>query len=433
MSRELDFFENGSRNWKARLSVSVEMMRELSRHTDAQVLTRVYTQRMTDLFPIDRQLSLSRRGLEKPWVRITRYSSWQEEIPSELPTEQSPLVQSHLLAQLVYGDEPVIVDDLQLEPDDPAQQYLAGQRSLLAIPHFEQGSACTMVVVTRAAPAAFSREKLPELVWMSNLFGRTVQTLILSEQLQHALDAVDAEMQRMAMIQQSLLPQQLPEIPGLDVAVHYQTTRRAGGDYYDFFPLADGRWGLLIADVSGHGTPAAVLMAITHSLAHTYTGPPAPAGLLLQHINRHLTARYTRTAAAFVTAFYAVYDPATAMLTFVSAGHTLPRWLRSAAGTSELLPVAPRLPLGIFADEIYPERQISLAPGDCVVLLTDGITEALSPEGEPFDLTALERGLQPPHSTAAQLRDAVLLALDRHTHRQPLADDRTLLVLRRRN
>ncbi len=89
-----------------------------------------------------------------------------------------------------------------------------------------------------------------------------------------------------ADIQRSLLPKTIPTIPGLGLAAHYQTSQWAGGDYYDFFPLTDGRWGIMIADVSGHGTPAAVMMAITHSIAHAYPGPPDPPAAMLEHVNQ---------------------------------------------------------------------------------------------------------------------------------------------------
>src|SRR5204863_816635 len=127
--------------------------------------------------------------------------------------------------------------------------------------------------------------------------------------LREAYDAVDDDLRVVADIQRGLLPAKPPAIPTLGVAAHYQTSKRAGGDYYDFFPLPDGRWGMLIADVSGHGTPAAVLMAVLHSIAHTYPGPPTPPGELLRHVNRVLTERYTANSGAFVTAFYAIYDP----------------------------------------------------------------------------------------------------------------------------
>ena len=142
------------------------------------------------------------------------------------------------------------------------------------------------------------------------------------------------------------------------LAAHYQTSHRAGGDYYDFFPLPGGRWGILIADVSGHGTAAAVLMAVTHSIAHTYPGPPTPPGELLKHVNQVLAERYTANTGAFVTAFYAVYDPATRTIAHSSAGHPPPRLKRCADGSLTLLDGQHGLPLGIV-----PDGRVSGGPG----------------------------------------------------------------------
>src|SRR4029079_9044984 len=115
-----------------------------------------------------------------------------------------------------------------------------------------------------------------EHTWMANLFGRATHNLVLRQEVSKAYDSVEKELQVVADIQRSLLPQELPKIPSLQLATHYQTSQRAGGDYYDFFPLDNGKWGILIAAVSGHGTPAAVLMAVTHSIAHTHHGEPDP-------------------------------------------------------------------------------------------------------------------------------------------------------------
>src|SRR5262249_14012835 len=152
--------------------------------------------------------------------------------------------------------------------------YFAGQRSLVAIPLYDQGVALNMVIVMRKEPGAFAKEQVPELVWMSNLFGRATSNLVLAEELRKANAAIDQELKIVGDIQRSLLPGRLPKIPTMDLAASYQPSRRAGGDYYDFFPLPGNKWGILIADVSGHGTPSAVLMAITHTIAHTYPGEP---------------------------------------------------------------------------------------------------------------------------------------------------------------
>ena len=96
------------------------------------------------------------------------------------------------------------------------------------------------------------------------------------------LELQEQELRRAQEIQRSLLPETLPKIPGFELAAHYQTSARAGGDYYDFFQLEDGKWGLFIADVSGHGTPAAVLMAITHAIAHAQPHCQTPPATMLR-------------------------------------------------------------------------------------------------------------------------------------------------------
>ena len=120
--------------------------------------------------------------------------------------------------------------------------------------------------------------------------------------------------------------------------------------------MPDGRCGILIADVSGHGTPAAVLMAITHSIAHAHPGHPEPPGPLLAHINRHLTERYTTDGETFVTAFYGVYDPAGRTFRYACAGHNPPRLMRCATGEITSLDGANGLPLGIDGDQSYEEQ-----------------------------------------------------------------------------
>jgi phosphoserine phosphatase RsbU/P len=422
------FFESTNGDWRKRLTVTVDVMRELSLHTDPQEMQRVYARRMSELFPISRYLTISRRGLEKPAVRVTRFSLWTEEINPWKEPERLPVVRGGLLAELIYGDEPRIIDDLKLAPDDPAAEYLAGQRSLLAIPHYDGGAAMNMVLVTREEPSAFPKERFPELVWMSNLFGRATQSSMLSEKLKASCHAADHEMQSVAKLQRSLLPAALPDVPTLDLAVHYQPSGRSGGDYYDFFPLPKGCWGILIADVSGHGTPAAVLMAITHSLARTYAGPPQPPGLLLSYINRQLALHYTKPAGAFVTAFYAIYDPNRGTLTYANAGHIPPRLIRQADGSRGPLDAPQRLPLGIAEQAEYPDEVLELVPGDQVIFYTDGVTEALNATGEHFGPERLDAILSGKSVGARGMVDAVLRELAAFTSAQPPSDDRTILA-----
>ncbi len=430
MSTTAEFFQAGPRHWRSRLAISVDLMRELSRYSDPDETYQVFARRMTQLYPTARQLSLSRRGLSKPEFRVTRFNLWASTANPYRDADELPVRRGGLLADLLYADEPRVIDDLEaveLSPDDPARGFLHGQRSVLAVPLFDHGTAQNLLVVTRPDPHAFPREQVPELVWMSNLFGRAVQAQVLGDQVRELYAAADYELRAIADLQNSLLPAGVPAVPGLDVAVHYRAADRAGGDYYDFFPLPGGRLGVLLADVSGHGTPAAVLLAITHGLAHAYAGPLDRPGTVLAHLNHHLAAKYTATTGHFVTAVYAVFDPAAGTLTYAVAGHPPPR-LGSAAGWVNGV-AAGRLPLGVSADASYPEQTVPLPAGGVVALLTDGIPDAADRAGEPFGDARLDAALAGDGPAADLVRRAVA-AVDAHAGPQP-GDDRTLLVVRR--
>jgi sigma-B regulation protein RsbU (phosphoserine phosphatase) len=415
-------------DWRERLRLIVTTMREMSRQTDPQEMNRAYRERMRKLRPVDDSLSLSRRDLQYPYYRITRSSRWVEEINPWKDKDRLPLLKGGILADLIYGDEPKMFDDVEIPADDPAAEYLVGCRSMQAIPMYDRGVSLNMVLLLRQEAHAFSREEFPEVVWLTNLFGRVTHNLVLSEQLKTAYVAVDNEMKVVADIQRSLLPAKMPTIPRMDIAASYQTSHRAGGDYYDLFQLPTGLWGLLIADVSGHGTPAAVLMAVTHSLVHTYNGPPMTPGQLLAHINHHLAARYTSHSDTFVTAFYGVYDPADRTLTYASAGHNPPRLKRCIDGSLMQLDAVRGVPLGVFPGETYKEATHRLVPGDQLVLYTDGLTDAYNAAGDMFGVCRLDKALENCNVGADGLLKSVLDAVEAFTEGHPAHDDRTLLV-----
>ena len=341
------FFEPATHNSRARLAVSVELMRELSRYADPDELYAVFSKRMNRLYPTARQLTVGRRGLDRPQFRVQRFNLWKDWVNPYRDSDKLPVYSGGLIGGMIYEDQPRVIDDLVLADRDPAREFFEGQRSLLAIPIFDGGQATTMVIVSREGASAFPREQIPELVWLSNLFARATQTLVLSQQLREANDAAEYELRTIAEMQQSLLPTEVPDVPGLDVAVHYRTANRAGGDYYDFFPLPDGRLGVLLADVSGHGTPAAVLMSITHSLTHARPEAPEHPGEFLAYLNEHLAKRYTLTTGTFVTAVYAVFDPHAGTVTYANAGHDPLRAKLAPSGQFAPLDQIRRLPLGV--------------------------------------------------------------------------------------
>ncbi|HMP15414.1 MAG TPA: PP2C family protein-serine/threonine phosphatase [Gemmatales bacterium] len=223
---------------------------------------------------------------------------------------------------------------------------------------------------------------------------------------------------------------QLPEISNLDIAAYYQTAARAGGDYYDIFPLPDNLWGILIADVSGHGTPAAVLMAVTHSIVHSYPGPATAPGTLLGYVNQRLHDAYTTEVDAFVTAFYGSYDPINQILTYANAGHPQPRVKRCSTGKLFELESEPALPLGIFRDVSFTNHKIQLIPGDQLILYTDGITEAHNTTGNMYGIARLDAKLSNCGISAQGLIDELMEDLNAFSSDKHTEDDRTLLVIK---
>src|SRR5262245_43705785 len=189
-----DFFDTEPRNWRARVALSVEVMRELSRSADPQERYAVFACRLAQLFPVRSHLTISRRSLRHPDYRVTRFSLWEDPVNPWKESHRLPVLGGGLLAELLYGDQPRVIDGLTIDPEDPAADYLAGQRSLLAIPHFEQGVAQTMLILTREDTESFPRERIADLVLLSNLFSRATQAAVLSQAVKDAYDAVDYEL-----------------------------------------------------------------------------------------------------------------------------------------------------------------------------------------------------------------------------------------------
>ena len=424
-----DFFDPRPDAQQARLSLTVDVMKELSRAADPQAMYRVYSRRMAEIFPTARQISLSRRDLPAPRVRVTRFSRWTQDVNPWVDVDRLPVLDGGLFSDLVHAGRPRIIDDLQVPADDPAAPYLDGQRSVMAIPLYDAGDAINMVVLTREEPAAFPPDRFPELVWMSNLFGRATQTALLSQKLKADHEHSRQEMRRVARLQRSLLPTELPQVSTLDLAVYSRTTAEAGGDYYNVLPLPRGRVGLLLADVAGHGVAAAMVVAVVHSLVATYTGPAVPPGHLLAYVNDQLTRMSTRSAGTFVTAVYAVYDPDRATLTWANAGHPPPRLVRATGGAAEPLACERCVPLGIVDGTAYPEAEVSLAPGDQVLLHTDGVTDAKGASNAAFGTDRLDATLAGGATGSRAMIGRVLEALEDFSGSGPPADDYSLLAM----
>lgn len=417
-----------SRPWQERLGYIVDTMREVSRHAEPHAMVDAYAQRMrTDLF--GRMLSLSRRGVEPPKFILARDSSWENQPSPWNEREKLPRMEGGLLGEIMFGNEVRYIPDLSLPPDDPAERLLRGWRSLVALPVFDGGEALNVTIFLREEPGAFDPDDLPHMFWTTNLFARATHNLVLSDKVKRAYDMLDREAQLIRDLQRALLPPELPRIPCLDVAKYYRPAAHAGGDYYDFFNQADGTWALFIGDVSGHGSPAAVEMAITRTLAHVRAESPFGPSEMLGFLNDRLSGRLLVNP-AFVTALCAVYDPKKGTIRYSSAGHHPPRLKRCSDGSLFSLDGAGSPPLGVLQKVGFRDAETELVEGDQLIFYTDGITEAMDPKGEMFGLDRLDGVLENCGVNAQALIETVLSELRAFTAGRELSDDVTMLVAR---
>jgi len=422
------------RPWQEELAVVDKTMKAISGLTDPEEIVEQYYNGIGSLIPSNDYVSISRRYAQKPDYVITRSSRFTEHPNPFTERHKLPQLSGGIMGDIAYGNEPAVITNLpeRLKADDPAHFYLQGFQTLIALPNYENGEALNLTCMLLPPGADFDFSIVPMLHWSASLFGRGTRNQVLRNELSNAYAALDLEFQTVGQIQRDLLPSELPNIPGFSVAAHYVTSSRAGGDYYDFFPLENGAWGIIIADVSGHGTPAAVLMAITHALAHAHPSKHTPPAMLLTYLNNRLTTRYAR-AGTFITAFYAILDPAKKTLTYARAGHNPPRLVRN--GKADSLDATGALPLGIEPDQIFDEITVNLHSGDLLLLYTDGITEAMAPardgSRELFGTGRLDQVLLASGTAApGDIVRSVLETLDEFSQHAPPKDDQTLIALR---
>lgn len=262
-------------------------------------------------------------------------------------------------------------------------------------------------------------------MWLFIAFAAT-QLLVLLEVADRLSLKSDLNIAR--EIQLAMLPQGTYRGPALEAHGRTRPANTVGGDFYDLQPLADGMLGVAVGDVSGKGSPAALLMALLLAVLHTLLDENLEPARLVQRLNGHV-ARHA-PGSRFITLFFAAYDPATGRLTYVNAGHP-PGLIRRRSGHYDRLSDG-GVALGLFEGSQYETGTAELAPGDLLVLFSDGVTEAERPDGEPFDEVGITRLLDAhADATPEQLGGLLFDAVAHHTDDTRFADDLTVLSLRR--
>jgi sigma-B regulation protein RsbU (phosphoserine phosphatase) len=249
----------------------------------------------------------------------------------------------------------------------------------------------------------------------------------LERELRRSRDRLERELASAASMQRLILPATLPVHPSVRFAAFYQTSRHAGGDYYDILDLGDDRFGIIVADVSGHGARAAIVMAMIRAVIHTFPGTPDDPAAVLHYLNRHF--RYLWETAMFATGLYGVLDARRRTLRLACAGHPAPLALRRDRRVEEL-PVDGVMALcwGEFAH--VPCTEHVLEPGDRIVFYTDGITDRMSADGTLYDVERLISALASEGSSLpGAIAERIVVDLDDFAGGHEPDDDQTLVVV----
>jgi len=301
-------------------------------------------------------------------------------------------------------------------------------RSILCVPLQVKGQVLGVVYVdNRLQAGIFTPDHLELLTAIASSAAIAIENARLY-QVAVEKGRLEQELQLARDVQASLLPRETPQLPGWEFVARWRPAREVAGDYYDFIPAGAERLGLVIADVTDKGMPAALFMALTRSIVRATMVGDSPPAEGIARANRLIHADSTR--GMFVTLFYALLDPLARQITYVNAGHNPPLLCR--AQTGQLTPlVRTGMALGVEPAASYEQRTLHLEPGDFILLYTDGVTDATDTHQRMFGMERLERVLldhcvQP----AAQVIAALERAVDDFAGATPPFDDIAMMVIK---
>jgi serine phosphatase RsbU (regulator of sigma subunit)/pSer/pThr/pTyr-binding forkhead associated (FHA) protein len=332
--------------------------------------------------------------------------------------------------QVIKDKASILVRDAQLDDAFKGRMSIVEQKvhTMMAVPL--QAKERIIGLIYLDSPfilREFTRDDLSLLTVMANVAAIRIENARLAE-VEAAERIMKRDLSQAAEIQGRMLPAKAPIVPGVELAGFNVACRTVGGDYYDFFPYANGKVGLTLGDVSGKGMPASLMMMALHARVQVLAEDPGNLGAFMVRLNKATCA--TCPSNRFITFFFCVLDPASGDLAYANAGHNPPILVR-ANGDAEMLEGGGPV-LGILSIAPYSEMHATLAEGDMLVLYSDGVTEANNPAFDQFDEERFIEVLKANrHQPAGKIVEAVTGALTEFCAGAPQADDITLVVAKR--
>jgi sigma-B regulation protein RsbU (phosphoserine phosphatase) len=327
--------------------------------------------------------------------------------------------------------KPIRVDRVESDPRYVQCQQDLGVQSELVIPLIMQDRLLGVLDLESLRPSAFTERHEHMLTALASTVAIALENARLYDHLQRVEQRRKDDLDRAREIQQLLLPETMPEVPCLDVAVKYLPAWELGGDFYDFLPYDGGRLVIAVGDVAGKGYAAALLASLGIGLLREHAVHQAyPPAAMLADLNGHLLIPGAN--GRFITMALAIYDPATSQLSLANAGFPLPLLVRN----QEIRPIdVTGLPLGLFPNSSYDETILQLQPGDILVFCSDGVLDQTNAAQEDFGTERLFAQLAKTceSSCAEEVASGIIESVDRYAGEHPSVeslDDRTIVVLR---
>jgi sigma-B regulation protein RsbU (phosphoserine phosphatase) len=343
------------------------------------------------------------------------------------PPLDDPMLRSGkgIVGHVIHTGEMVNAPDVRRDP-----RYVAGRAatlSELAVPIVSEAGTIGCLNVESDRPSFFTPADAELVQFFASAAALSIGKALLHRQVLEK-QRLEDQLRVAHEVQAGLLPGAPPDLPGYDVAAVNLPTHAIGGDYYDYVPLDGDRLGLVVADVSGKGIPAALIMATFRASLRTEMRRRASLPAVAAQLNGAVLE--FRDASRFVTAVCAVLDATTGGLTYVNCGHNPPLLLRAGGGRETLRRGGAAL--GLFAGERFRAGTVRLEPGDTLVLYTDGVVEPADAHEAEFGEERLEAAIRAASDRpASEALRSVIEATRAFSGRERYDDDFTLVVVKR--
>jgi serine phosphatase RsbU (regulator of sigma subunit)/anti-sigma regulatory factor (Ser/Thr protein kinase) len=321
----------------------------------------------------------------------TRVSTSEVDIPPDDP----------LLAYLLTN--PGVIEVERLNLDSPTLRKLKEAKVRLAVPLISQGELIGLLNLgPRLSEADYSTDDRRLLATLSTQAAPALRVAQLARQQQleaQERERMEQELRVARVIQQTLLPKEIPTLAGWSMAAHWMPARAVSGDFYDFINFPDGKLAIIVGDVTDKGVPAALVMATVRSILRSAAERLVSPGAVLEEANNRLCPDIPPNM--FATCLYALLDPVSGMICYANAGHNVP-YLRKMDGVVEMR--ARGMPLGLMPEMYYEEKETQIDKGDYIILYSDGLVEAHDPQGDMFGFPRLRNLLELPQCSEAMIQ-----------------------------